>query len=142
MREHAQVHAPIALPAAVRIGTPSAGPTRRMFILEGTNIDELEIDATGVATVHDSFTPADLGLTFIANAPNLTPDGLHLVAAGIVTGDIWQRVVYSDRPDLASRFRTADLIPGVALVNDPFLTADCGRIYFSAVTSVMFVQRD
>ncbi len=101
----------------------------------------MTVDAAGTATVHDTYSATDLGLSSMANAPNLSPDGLRLVMPAIsLTGSL-QRVVCSDRPSTDARFRPADELDAVAFVGDPFVTSDCGRIYFSAVKSVLFVQR-
>jgi hypothetical protein len=49
-------------------------------------------------------------------------------------------VFYADRASLTDRFNMPVPLPSVPEgVQWPFLTADCGRIYFSALNRVFFL---
>lgn len=137
-----QVVASFAFQPGVRIGTPTAGPVRRIMIIDRGTVYELSFGGDGVAAVLDQYTPGALGLTNLANAPNLSPDGLRLTMTGTIAGEQIVRTVFSDRMTLGERFRLADPIVAFANASDSFMTADCARIYFSAVASVLYVQRE
>lgn len=125
------------------IGAPSAGPTRRLMFNDGGGVQELEVTSTGTSIVHDTYNPPDLGVMFFDDgyAPNLSADGLRIVFTAKLIGDLYARVLYSDRATLADRFRSAVVLPGVPRVADTFLTATCDRVYFSTVQSLFYAQR-
>lgn len=137
-----QLQAPFTLSAGARIGTPTFGPVRRLMMIDLDTLYELDVDGAGNATVHDQYTTADLGATFVSSAPNLSPDGLRMTIAGIATDDQVSRTLYTDRASTSARFRTVDAIDAFAFAHDPFMTADCARIYFSAAASVLYVQQE
>jgi hypothetical protein len=129
----------VTLSAEVAFGTPSRGPNRRMFVsnYDITGIREIELDASYHGTVVATYMPQEVD-TFLRSQPNLTADGLRMIYS--VGGGISPQVSYGDRPTLADRF-TIQMLPNVPTGETPFLTEDCGRIYFSAASSVLWVQR-
>lgn len=129
----------VAISAEVAFGTPSRGPNRRMFVsnYDISDLREIELDASYHATVVATYLPAQVD-TFLRSQPNLTPDGLRIIFS--VGGGVQDQVSYGDRATLADRF-TIQTLQNVPTGETPFLTEDCGRIYFSSASSVLWVQR-
>lgn len=129
------------LDSLVTFGTPSRGPRRRMFVYDVTNAyQEIEFDSTGVATLVDTYTAANLGVASITSfAPNMTPDGLRAVFGGVVGGE--SADLYIDRANLGQRFSTGRVLPNLPFTSTPFMTDDCARIYFSGFGSMFWVQQ-
>ncbi|NVB82701.1 MAG: hypothetical protein HOV81_30270 [Kofleriaceae bacterium] len=129
----------VTITAEVAFGTPSRAPNRRMFVsnYDISEIREIELDATYHGTVVATYTPQEVD-TFLRSQPNLTPDGLRIIFS--VGGAGRDQVGYGDRASLADRF-TFQLLPDAPTGETPFLTEDCGRLYFSAASSVLWVQQ-
>ncbi|HEY5948227.1 MAG TPA: hypothetical protein VIV40_22175 [Kofleriaceae bacterium] len=124
----------------VRYGSPSRGPVRRMFARNNTGgLQEIEVDASGASNLVRVYTEADFGVTSLAGLPpSMTPDGLRIVfyAAASESG-----IFYSDRASVNESFRAATLLMNVPGTADAFMTENCERIYFSALGSVLWIQR-
>lgn len=123
-----------------------AGP-RRMLVLHSTiDLREMIETAPDVWMQVGAYTAAELGATAI-QAPNLTPDGLHLVYSGqTASGPV---LGYTSRPEIGARFSVpaVDANPffGSPAISDPFLTEDCARLYFYVLAKppgVYYVERD
>jgi hypothetical protein len=111
------------------------------MVEENWVVHELAIDGTGSTEILQ-YSAAMLGVYQVNAAPNLSPDGLRMVFVGeIDAADTAGHVFYSDRPDLTSPFRSAELLQGVPPVSDPFMSEDCSRLYFSAVQSVLYLPQ-
>ena len=120
-------------------GAPSSGPIRRMFFQNGDGVyRELSMDETFTGTPLATYSPAELGVTFATKMPDLSPDGLRIIYAGYVGSR--ETIFYGDRPSLADRC-TVTALTEVPSGRYPFMTEDCARIYFSAASSVLWVQR-
>jgi hypothetical protein len=138
----------ITLPAAepidsfVRFGAPSRGPLRRMMIRNtGQDYQEIEVDATGASTSIGTYTAGDLGAaSLIGLPPNMSPDGLRIVflASDASVGTI---TAYADRATINDRFSKVRILDGVPRSDAPFMTENCGRVYFTALGYVFWVQR-
>lgn len=136
---------PLTLDYGASIGVPSAGPRRRMMLKplsSDTAIHEIEFDVAGNVNEVHPYTPSELGAPrdYIPVAPSLTPDGSRLV---FVADDAsaYNSVFYASRVGTSALFGPADRVPAIGGVNDPFMTADCGHLYFSAVGSVVYVKQ-
>lgn len=135
--------------------TPSRGPDRHIIYVDYNNTtytyDLVEIaNGTGTWTEQSRVPVTDLGLPTGATPMqlSLSPDGLRLVfmtaGAWVMDGSgqyTWiDPVFYADRASLTDRFSMVVALPSVPdQVQSPFLTADCGRIYFSALNRVFFL---
>ena len=121
------------------MGTPSAGPRRHVLVVTmSTAIQELVVDSTGASSLIRSYTATDLGIG-ANSAPNLTADGLRAVFAGSTTTS--SGVYYSDRAAIDDPLSPAISLAGLPFATDPFLTSDCARLYFSALSSVLYVRQ-
>jgi hypothetical protein len=130
----------VILTAEVAFGTPSRGPNRRMFVAnyDISELREVEVDASYHATVVATYPTQQLG-GFLRSQPSMSPDGLRIIYTILATGNRDQ-LMYGDRASLADRF-TIRSLPDVPIGETPFMTEDCSRLYFSAVSSVLWVQR-
>ena len=125
----------------VAFGAPSRGPKRRMFVRQNNlPLSEIEIDETGASSVVGSYTESDFSVTgFSGLPPSFTGDGLRIVfnAYNNQTG-----LFYADRQTRADRFMTARILMDVPNAADGFMTEQCERVYFSALGSVFWIQRN
>jgi hypothetical protein len=123
--------------------TPPSRSPRHMIVVTRVDrkVHELVEDASGW-TDSDSFTLPAMGVDDISGA-TLTADGLHLLLYATPIGSIDYAVLYADRASVDQRFGTAQPLLGVPPVYDPFMTEDCGRIYFSAsdLQQVLYLQQ-
>ncbi|HSD87772.1 MAG TPA: hypothetical protein VLB44_09675, partial [Kofleriaceae bacterium] len=115
--------------------------------------DFVEIaNGTGAWTELYRFPVTDLGLSSGATPMeiSLSPDGLRLtfMTPGVWTMDSSGQYIYSDpvfyaeRAALTDRFNMPVALPSVPeQVQWPFMTADCGRIYFSALNRVFYLAQ-
>jgi hypothetical protein len=127
-----------------RISAPSeriAGSRRLlMHAFASFALREFSDDGT-TTTLERAYTMSDLGVTY-ALFPNLTADGLRLVFAGEPeTGSTGVATMYADRPGVNDRFGKAVALTAGPVAHDPFLTADCGRLYTWGLGSVFFAQQ-
>jgi hypothetical protein len=125
----------------ISFGVPSRGPNRRMFIHEvaGEPLEEIELDSTGASIRIGTYSAADLGVDTVGTIVNLTADGLGAVFTSRIAGA--HAIMYTARADLQQRFRPVTPLPPTGGLNDPFLDEGCGRLYFHAVASVLWLQR-
>lgn len=122
------------------LSNPSRGPAARVILIEpagaaGRQLTEL-VESNGTLTPLYSVPVSALGVTDVVH-PSLSNDGLRLVfvRAG--------QPFYATRPDLASRFGTATRLSTVPVgIEFPFLTEDCGYLYFSAENRVAYVEQE
>ncbi|MGE5181214.1 MAG: hypothetical protein ACM31C_04095 [Acidobacteriota bacterium] len=90
-----------------------------------------------------AYTSGDLGIAAsgLLSAANLTSDGLRVVFAARVPGTVEQRVFYADRASRDDRFGAATPLDGVpGTVDDPVMTDDCTRVYFSGLGRIFYVE--
>ncbi len=125
------VNVPFALDFDVAVGTPTRGPARRMFINNNDGIHrELALDASYQASVHATYTQAELGVMFTYGPLNMSADGLRIIYAGRSTTPGVDVVMYGERPSLADRF-TVTRLDVASAAHEPFMTDNCDRIYFA-----------
>lgn len=142
--------APFVMPAQITandqvllLSTASRGPDRHLLALvnhfSSASIDEMTDDGSGTLGFVKEYTPAILGLDSGLDGPMLSPDGLRAVfrgQAGAMVG-VW----LVDRPSITSDFGPPRLLSGIPDVTDPFLTEDCGRVYYSTAGSIWYAQQ-
>jgi hypothetical protein len=135
--------------------TPSAGPDRRMILVDYNSTtsfyDVVELsDASGTWTETKRYPVKDIATGYTMFQMNLSPDALRLVfkqQAMYEQGEDGQLVYsdsvwYTDRATRDEPFRTAVKLTTVPDgVQWPFMTADCGRLYFSALNRVFYVTQ-
>jgi hypothetical protein len=124
------------------IGTPSMGPMRHLMVqTQDAIVHELVVDAQGIGTEVDLYSSQELAASSqTRSAPHLSPDGLRLTFVALTSAGEFS-VFFATRVDIGVRFGLATAMPDIGGVNDPFLTADCGHLYFSAVGSVAYVKQ-
>jgi len=134
----------LAFPLApsARIGRVSRGPRRRMMLdtFDGFAY-ELEIDRTGATHEVARYDASKLGGgTYTEAAPNLSADGLRMVydTYGATTPFF---MGYADRSSIDLPFGPPFELETVPAVPDPVMTEDCSRIYFSAASSLLWIQQ-
>ncbi len=123
------------------ISGPSRRPNRHVLRTgSDQQLHEFVQDAGGLWTEVAAFTASELGVTF-PGSPKLSADGLRLLLTAAPPTASATRVMYSDRPTIQDRFRTAQPVEGVPRVLDAYMNDDCSRVYFGGLESVFYVQR-
>ena len=130
-----------AIQAVDNLGTPSAGPDRRIVFQEYASVVEIADSGAGWTEVR-RYPIAELGSVSIQRA-SLSSDGLRFVflSQAVVNNTSFNAVYYTDRATTSDHFGPARLVDTApASVEDPYLTANCGRLYFSALDTVFYLQ--
>ena len=138
---------PETLPLTIGVNdfasTPSALAERHVII--GRNdynpgrFEEWRDNGDGTWDKPYDYTPATFGLTSVGHA-SLSRDGRRLVFGGNSSAGTSDSIYYSDRQSIADPFTSAVEIPVVdAHPFFPFLTEDCGHLYFGDPFSFMVV---
>ena len=133
---------PFAVPSSARIGRVTRGPARRVMIgVYDGYVHELEFDRTGASKEVGTYGPSNLGgANYTESAPNLSADGLRMIYD--TYGDTTVLFMgYADRPNVDAPFGAPRELDGVPSVFDPVMTEDCSRIYFSGVSSLLWIQQ-
>ncbi len=147
------------------LSTPTRGPLRRMVMHKYNSVlmqsELLEIEYDGTEPTEVARTPLSALEVDLIGQPSLSADGLRLVftsastetapmpnmpdttgggGGGIAVGD--QSVFYVARESISTPFATkAKLLETVpSYVGWPYLTEDCGRMYFSALNTVWYLK--
>jgi hypothetical protein len=127
------------------MGTPSRRPSARVLYSRPNVglVDELVEDPPGTWRVMRSYSTAELGINTGYSALNLTPDGLHAIVQGAASVPSTQQAIFHLwRDSLDAKFGPAVPVVGVPrLVTDAFMTNDCGRVYFSGLSSIFYTQQ-
>lgn len=89
--------------------------------------------------VAHTYDPIALGFMQTTDPGDLSNDGLRLVLPAFTNAA--NRPLYFVRPSIDALFTQGTPLDGVPPINDPFLSNDCGRLYFSAIDSVFYVQQ-
>jgi hypothetical protein len=112
---------------------------RRGMLTGNPTIIEVSIeDATGEYTVVHNYT----GLVDLAaQAAQLLPDGLRMLIAGTKAGI--NAVYFGDRASVGEDFTSVVPLIGIpAFATDPFMTADCSRVYFSSAGTIFWAEQE
>ncbi|MGE5184665.1 MAG: hypothetical protein ACM31C_21485 [Acidobacteriota bacterium] len=143
--------ATFALPA-MAITAPTTGATPHIFGKPTSTFEEYVADGNGGWTVAGTYTLQQLGVTANADHPTWTSDGLQLLLYDQLANNEFA-IAYTQRASLADRFGPVTYLDSLAAYarNDSTETAayggvgamtdDCGRFYFSALSSVFYVQQ-
>ncbi|MBA3392783.1 MAG: hypothetical protein H0T89_09070 [Deltaproteobacteria bacterium] len=136
-----------ALPAVVdyddSIGTPSRRPNARVLHARPNAglVDEYVEEPADTWRWLRSYTTTELGTISLYTQFNLTPDGLHVVYQGFLF-DGTLAIYHGQRASLDEPFGRGVAIAGIPrTVHDAFMTHDCGRIYFSGLSSVFYARQ-
>jgi len=127
---------------------PSRAPDRRLVFQDYDNglvLVELS-DQSGSWREVTRYPVTEVGaMAKQLNDPNLTPDGLRLVfRSETILPDghyVAAAIFYAERATLDERFanaRVIDVAPHDVLY--PYLTEDCGRLYFTALATVFYME--
>jgi hypothetical protein len=120
------------------ISNPTSGPDRRAIVIRFDST-QMERQIIEYAEVNGTWTPRDTYqlATPFGYRPSLTSDGLHLVFDAATAG-----IYYAARANRDARFSVVTKLstaPQQGLF--PFLTDDCGSLYFSALDTVFVLQQ-
>ncbi|MDB4958240.1 MAG: hypothetical protein JWO36_5809 [Myxococcales bacterium] len=113
----------------------------RVLAWTNTGLHEIVADGAGGWTdIPHAFS--ELGVTS-ANTfgSELSPDGLRLVLVAAPAGG-GTRMLYADRPSPGAPFSKVQPIEDLQYLANGFMTEDCGRVYFTTLSSVFYVPRD
>lgn len=139
----------MAIPASTGtlLGNPTRGPERHLVTVDidmmaGGAISLIEFVGDGTSWSRaDAMKITDLELTQVFGALGVSGDGLRMTLTAAASGSQISQA-YADRDDIHHRFSIPRPIPTAPpTIVDPFVTSDCGRLYFSAVNTVLFVQQ-
>jgi hypothetical protein len=147
----------VDLPAVVTttaLTSATRGPNAHVIAVDNVNVYEL-VENVASWTVARTTPLADLGIT-PADEPTITADGLRLLFARTLytSGGVIATVYYLERAsidapfvgpptdvpslvDYTSTSPTGTLLPTLT----GYMTPDCGRFYFSALSSVFYVAQ-
>ena len=139
---------PLAITADTWFSEPTKGAMQRQMIVvdKGTFFEYAE-QATGSSVLipwsfvshKSSYKPADLGVEAMTE-PSMSADGKRLVFRGTVGGH--DDVYITTRDGLGADFPPATLLyatPDDQAELTPFMTADCGRLYFTLGRDLYYV---
>ena len=125
---------------------PSRGPDRRVIRTEAMintgiyQVTEMS-DATGSWQIHDEYPLTDPNVIGVFH-PSMTSDGLRLVAEGQLAAGVGKAIIFASRPNVGVRFGRFEVLATVPkAASYPHLDDDCGKIYFSAVDTVFFLEQ-
>lgn len=135
-----------ALPITVdyddSFGTPSRRPNARILHARPNAgvVDEYVEESPDVWRPLRSYSASQLGTLSLYTQFNLTADGLHVVYQGLTTEGT--AVYHARRANLDDPFGAGVPVAGIPRsVHDAFMTNDCGRIYFSGLSSVFYARQ-
>jgi len=133
---------PFTATGSTFLGGPTRGPTRHLLVTTAggpPSVDEYVSDGSGGWNLQLHVQPADLGLSNLYTA-QLSGDGLRMIAYAERVGDTAYQVLYADRPSPTVPFGLMAPL-GVPLVSELFMTEDCGRLYFPALSSIFYTRQ-
>lgn len=102
-------------------------------------LDEYSDDGMSVTLIR-SLRPDELGVDYLL-FPSVTADGLRLIASGGLPSSLATMTVYATRETIAQPLHHAIALSTAPVVLDPFLAADCGRLYTSGLGYEFYAQQ-
>ncbi len=125
---------------------PSHAPGRHMLYFRQPDNAWYEIAETSPGTWAlaraTPYTVAQLGMQWVYEI-QMSGDGLRLIAYGEPVGATTYSIVYSSRPSLDADWPPLQPLAGApGGATAPYLTDDCARLYFSGLSSVLYVQQE
>ena len=120
------------------LSTPTRGPDRHIL---GWSLNNGFTEYVGDGVDWTPQIPyVSPGFGSISNAFGLTPDGLRLVAlAGIDNSTPSAR--YGARTDMSQPFMTSTLLAESSSIQEPYLTEDCGKLFFYGLDRILYVKQ-
>jgi hypothetical protein len=106
----------------------------------GGEIHEIVHTSPGTWADKKKHTLTELGVSTVVDHIGLSPDGLRIVFRGATLSPVMYGIFYADRQRPLDPFNGAILLD-LPNATDPFMTEDCGRLYFDAIGTVFYVQR-
>ena len=125
------------------VGTPSRRPHAHVMHASpnAARVDELVEDTPDNWRIVRSYTPQDLGTISLYTMFNLTPDGLHVVYQRVINDGTYE-MTQASRTNIDAPFGPGTPLEGIPrTVFDAFMTNDCGRIYFSGLSSIFYARQ-
>jgi len=124
------------------VGTGSARSGQHLIVshhdFNPGAFDEYRDLGNGTWDMPHSYSPGTFGLATIGQ-PSLTPDGKRLVFIGDPSGGSVS-LYYAERASIDDAFTAATNIPVFEQFTfNPFLTADCSRLYIASAFAVEFI---
>jgi hypothetical protein len=135
--------APDQIGAFPRLSAPSRGPDRRMLLYDLNNVTPLLIEladsGTGQWYRRDVYPPPPEVMGVIESLA-LTEDGLRAIVSTPFGS------FYTDRQSISDRFVRAQpitTVPGTGYNGPsfPYLREDCGRLYFSGLGTILYIDQ-
>ncbi len=126
----------------VSISNPTQRPGPRHFVYwdpSNSALVEMVEQTDGTWTGTASYSAAELGVDAAGN-PSLTPDGLRLVMLVTRNGGMLG-IAYADRASPSAPFSKAVDLNVTSAAVSPFMTPDCGRIYFEANHEIVYATQ-
>ncbi len=121
------------------ISTPSSAPERHVLFNPGQNHLEEWALVSGTWQLVRMPTYAELGIATVETMW-LSPDALHLIVRAELTSNPTVHVIAtSERPSPADPFPALTLREDIINGQDPFVTADCLRLYVTGLDAVFYV---
>ncbi|MDB4958239.1 MAG: hypothetical protein JWO36_5808 [Myxococcales bacterium] len=119
------------------VGSPSSGPKHHVLYAVSNDLLEFVDDGTGTWTQMPTHMGATLGLT-VPRITWLSPDGLRVLISGSrpATPNTIE-IMEADRMAITDPFGVAITleVPGIL---DPFVSADCSRLYMSSLHAIFY----
>jgi hypothetical protein len=128
------------VPSLPDVSTISRGPDRRVIVIDRSTTDtspQLHEFASSGTGWQLTDTYSINAVDAVVTQPALSSDGLRMVFVG--SGG----VRYTDRASVGVRFGASQLVKGVPStgVTWPMLDDNCGKLYFSALDTVFFLEQ-
>jgi hypothetical protein len=133
------------------ITTPTRGSPQHIMAVTGMTFLDMVANARGIFSTQDAYTAAELGASGAPYGPTWTSDGLQLLYYDrpMIAGQ-HPAIAYTRRASLADRFGPAVHLDSISVYAQNGasafgvvgeMTDDCGRFYFSVLSSVFYVQQ-
>lgn len=124
------------------IGVPSRGPAARvMHTRPNTGVVDELVEEGGTWRLVRSYSYDHFGTLPIYAPVNLTADGLHVLFRSADLQPI-PAIYHAARASIDEPFGGASPLANLPReIHDPFMTPDCGRVYFSGLSSVFYARQ-
>lgn len=124
-----------------RFSRPSRGPNRHALHYHSADSMWHELAETSPGTWTEARTHPELAGD--ATSPRLSADGLRLIASSYsVGGNGFEVPVYASRQNINDAFTPfVQIATAPAAAETPFLSDDCGKLYFGGTAGVQFAEQ-
>jgi hypothetical protein len=134
-----------------QLSTPSRGAAPHVIADDFGALVELVGDASDNWAAIQMYSLSDLGAQTTMRNVTFTADGLRLLFTDLVAvnGNLVPAMLYAQRASIDQRFGVAQPVPDLAAyaaqleqgADGGYMTEDCGRFYFSALESIIYVEQ-